>query len=126
MSTDQGQPQGVSAPVLPTPAITGSAAGAMYHTHVVEMQRRLAQAKGNAHEATKLNLTQLETNHLILPREAEQIGRIAELVFARAHGQHSPADLPARVHSMYQTMLKDPSSSQVGLAIVGAIADALA
>src|SRR5262249_15942355 len=107
-------------------AVAAADADKVYRAQVTEMRRQLDQARGNALEATRANLARLQTSHQISQPGAAQLGRVAPVLFARAHGQRDATDLRGYVQSLHQSLLNDPHATPLGRAIVAIIADALA
>src|SRR5262245_8191307 len=115
MSTMQAPAPG-AAPHPNAGAIAAADADKVYRAQVTELRGRLDQARGDGLEATKANLAALQTSHLLSPTEADQIGRVATVLFARAHGRHDATDLPAYARSMHQSLLNDPHATPLGRA----------
>jgi uncharacterized membrane protein len=109
--------------LAPNAKMAGSSAGELYGAILQELQTMRKQSGGDPVQVTKSLLLRLQTNELVTSREHEQLGKVADLLFAQARGEIGAAEVAVQVRSLYQAMLADKSSSQTALSIMSIVAD---
>ncbi|MGH8545145.1 MAG: hypothetical protein ACREX3_16280 [Gammaproteobacteria bacterium] len=99
----------------------GNSPGDLISVIQEEADRTIKEAGGNRRKAINLGFRRMHTNGMITDTDLKRLERVSRIVFQVEAGRQSSKDASGAIDTLFRESLDDPTSSEMGSTMVGAI-----
>jgi hypothetical protein len=107
------------AQILPPERMPGVSVGDCIDVVGAEMAAVMAQAGGNVLKAVQIGLGRMHASGLITDADLARLEKVSVIVLTVEEGKRKPEDAATELDRIYLEALADPSSSTMGVTMIG-------